>query len=59
MHSHLEQIQTDLWHDVLKHRIEIARQLISRYEADKSPGKLRLVTLLRRDIAKTRKELSA
>ena len=59
MHTHLEQIQTGLWHDVLRHRIEIANQLISRYEVDRSPEKLRLVTLLRLDIAKTRRELAA
>lgn len=59
MHSQLEQVQTGLWHDVLRHRIEIAKQLISRYEVERSPEKLRLVSLLRLDIARTRKELSA
>ena len=58
MHSHLEQIQTGLWHDVLRHRIEIARQLIDRYDTDESPEKRRLVTLLRLDIARTRQKLT-
>lgn len=58
MHSRREQIQTSLWHDVLKHRIEIANHLVGKYEADDSPQNSRLVTLLKRDIAKTRRQLS-
>ncbi len=59
MHSRLEQIQTGLWHDVLRHRIEIAEHLISRYRSDRSPEKTRLVMQLRLDIARTRKKLSS
>lgn len=59
MHSRLEQIQRDLWHDVLRHRIEIAKKLIERYEGDRSPEKLRLVTRLKLDIEKTARQLSA
>jgi hypothetical protein len=59
MHSRLEQIQRDLWRDILRHRIEIAKKLIDRYEVDRSPEKLRLVTLLKLDIEKTGRQLSA
>jgi len=59
MNSHLEQIQTGLWHDVLRHRIVVAEQLISKYQTDRSPEKSRLVTQLRLDIAKTREKLSS
>ena len=59
MNSHLEQIQTGLWHDVLRRRIVVAEQLISKYQTDRSPEKSHLVTQLRLDIAKTREKISS
>lgn len=59
MHFQLEQNQTDLWHDVLQRRIEVAERLISKYQSQETREHLRLVALLRMDIARTRKKLWA
>lgn len=58
MHTYLERVQTGFWHDVLRHRIDVAEKLIARYRADGSPEKRRLVTQLRLDIAHTRRKLA-